>query len=151
MISLNEVFLVGNVGNDPEFKTFQDGRSMASFSLATSTAWKDKTSGDFKNQTEWHKIVCFSKNICEKVHKSVKKGSKLLIQGSLRYRSYVDKNGQTKYITEIILNDYNSKLLLLESKDKSKSEDFNNSDIPIYTGKKFFDKNKFEIDDEIPF
>lgn len=151
MSSLNKIFLLGNVGKDPESRTFQDGKPMSSFSLATSTQWKDKKSGEQKSQTEWHRVVCFVPNLCNIINEHVKKGSKIFVEGSVRYREYVDKKSTAKYITEIVLNDFNSKILLLDQREKKEGEKYYDIDNNSLSKPSYFDKNKFEIDDEIPF
>ncbi len=102
-MSLNKVTLIGFVGQDPEIRATQYGREIASFSLATTESWKDKSSGERKEKTEWHKIVVFSQGLTGIIKNYVKKGSKLYIEGSLVTRKWTDKNGVEKYTTEIVL------------------------------------------------
>lgn len=98
-MSVNKAILIGNVGTDPNIKTFESGNKNASFSLATSERFKDK-SGEQKEQTEWHNIVCWGKT-ADVVEKYVKKGTQLYVEGSIRTRSYDGNDGQKHYITEI--------------------------------------------------
>jgi single-strand DNA-binding protein len=146
MSSLNKVTLIGNVGGDPEIKTFQDGKPVATFSLATSFTWKDKNTGEKKTQTEWHRVVCFVSNICIIIQQYVRKGSKIYIEGSIKYREY-EKDGQKKNITEIVLTDFGSKLLLLNKKDDN--EEIYHSSSQNEIKKIQFDLK--DLDDEIPF
>ena len=96
--SINKVTLLGNVGKDPEIKAFQNGGKVASFSLATTESWKDKTSGERKSATEWHNIVIKNEGLVGIVEKYVKKGSKLHIEGKLETRTY-EKDGSKQYVT----------------------------------------------------
>ena len=103
--SVNKVILVGNVGQDPEVRQFQNGGQVASFSLATSETWKDKNTGERKERTEWHRISVFSEGLVRVVQNYVKKGSKLYIEGQLETRKWQDKDGQDRYTTEIVANE----------------------------------------------
>jgi len=114
-MSINKVILVGNVGQEPEIRNTQDGREIASFSIATTESWKDKNSGEKKEKTEWHRIVIFSPNLVSIVKLYVKKGSKLYIEGSLQTRKWKDNFGVEKYTTEIVLQQYNSTLQILSN------------------------------------
>tara|TARA_R110000737_G_scaffold219429_1_gene235498 strand:+ start:658 stop:1107 length:450 start_codon:yes stop_codon:yes gene_type:complete len=115
-MSLNKATLIGNVGQDPEIRQTKDGKDVASFSLATSESWKDKSSGEKRDKTEWHRIVVFSQGLVGIIKSYVKKGSKLYLEGSLQTRKWTDKNDVEKYTTEIILQGYNSTLQMLDSK-----------------------------------
>jgi single-strand DNA-binding protein len=99
-MSVNRVILIGNVGRNPEIKTFDSGAKTATFTLATTERYKDK-SGEDKEQTEWHNIVCW-RGLADVVEKYVKTGTQLYIEGKIKSRSYSDKEGNTKYITEIM-------------------------------------------------
>ncbi len=114
--SVNKVILVGNLGKDPEIRSTQDGREIASFSIATSETWKDKNSGERKEKTEWHNIVIFNPNLVTVVKNYVKKGSKLYIEGALQTRKYTDKEGRERYATEVVLQNYNGNLTMLDGK-----------------------------------
>lgn len=114
--SVNKVILVGNVGRDPEIRRTQDGRPIANLSIATSETWRDKSSGERKEKTEWHRVVIFSEPLCKVVESYVKKGSKLYIEGPLQTRKWTDKDGVEKYSTEIVLQGFNSVLTMLDGK-----------------------------------
>lgn len=145
--SLNKVTLLGNVGKDPEIRSSNDGREIATFSLATSDTWKDKATGEKRERTEWHRIVIFSDGLVSVVKNYVKKGTKLYIEGSLQTRKWVDNTGIEKYTTEIVLQNFNSALILLDSKG---SEDYlDDSSKPNKATPTTF--NHSELDDEIPF
>ncbi|MEP1231609.1 MAG: single-stranded DNA-binding protein [Litorimonas sp.] len=113
--SINKVILVGNVGNDPEIRTFGNGGKVANFSVATSESWKDKQSGEKREKTEWHRVAIFQEGLVGVVERYVKKGSKLYIEGKLQTRKWQDRDGNDKYTTEIVLQGYGGNLTLLDS------------------------------------
>ena len=117
-MSLNKAQLIGNVGQDPKLSATKEGKEIASFSLATSESWKDKNTGEKQSKTEWHNMVVFSQGLVNVIKNYVKKGSKLYIEGKLHTRKWTDKNGIDKYTTEVVLQGFDSKLILLDSKDK---------------------------------
>jgi len=114
--SVNKVILVGNVGQDPEIRQFQNGGQVCSFSLATSENWKDKSTGERREKTEWHRISIFSEGLVRVVQSYVKKGSKLYIEGQLETRKWQDQNGVDKYSTEVVLRGYGSNLTMLDGR-----------------------------------
>jgi len=120
-MSVNKAILVGNVGQDPELRATQDGRELATFSLATTESWKDKNSGERKDKTEWHRIVVYSQGLVNVIKNYVKKGSKLYIEGQLQTRKWVDNNGIEKYTTEVVLQNFNSSLQMLDSRNSQPS------------------------------
>ena len=120
--SLNKVTLIGNLGKDPEIRTTSDGRELANFSIATSESWKDKVTGERKDKTEWHRVVVFNEGLVRVIKSYVKKGSKLYIEGQLQTRKWVDNDNQERYTTEIVLQNYNSSLILLDSKGEGSGE-----------------------------
>ncbi|MCP4264893.1 MAG: single-stranded DNA-binding protein [Candidatus Brocadiaceae bacterium] len=144
--SLNKVILIGNLGKDPEIKTTNDGREIANFSIATRETWKDKTTGEKKDKTEWHRVVCFNEGLTRVIKSYVKKGSKIYIEGQLQTRKWTDQDKQEKYTTEVVLQNYNSSLILLDSKGENAPQGANNASV---VNKPEF-KNE-ELDDEIPF
>jgi single-strand DNA-binding protein len=147
--SVNKVILIGNVGKDPEIRSTQDGREIASLTLATSESWKDRNSGEKREKTEWHRVVVFSEGLVKIIKNYVKKGSKLYIEGSLQTRKWEDSSGSEKYTTEIVLQNYNSTLTLLDSKGGIESTSSNKgSDSSRSSGDEFV---VGEIDDEVPF
>jgi single-strand DNA-binding protein len=112
--SVNKVILVGNVGKDPEIRRTQDGRPIANLSLATSETWRDKSTGERKEKTEWHRVVIFSEPLCKVVEQYVKKGSKLYIEGALQTRKWTDQSGVEKYSTEVVIQGFNGSLTMLD-------------------------------------
>lgn len=115
--SVNKVILVGNVGNDPEVRTFGNGGKVANLSLATSETWKDKQSGERKEKTEWHRVAVFGDGLVNVVERYIKKGSKLYIEGKLQTRKWQDRDGNDKYTTEIVLQGPGSSLTMLDSRN----------------------------------
>ncbi len=151
-MSINKVILVGNVGQDPEIRSTQDGREIANFSVATTESWKDKTTGEKKDKTEWHRVVIFSQGLVGIVKNYVKKGSKLYLEGQLQTRKWTDNQGIEKYTTEVILQNYNSSLQLLDSKrDSSAEQNYSNYNNSTSNQSSNDNVTVEEIDDEIPF
>jgi single-strand DNA-binding protein len=114
--SVNKVILIGNVGADPEIRRTQDGRPIANLRIATSETWRDRTSGERKEKTEWHTVVVFNEGLCKVVEQYVKKGAKLYIEGQLQTRKWQDQNGNDRYSTEIVLQGFNSTLTMLDGR-----------------------------------
>jgi single-strand DNA-binding protein len=111
--SVNKVILVGNLGKDPEIRLTQDGRPIANLSIATSETWRDKSTGERKEKTEWHRVVIFSEPLCKIVEQYLKKGAKVYIEGALQTRKWTDQSGVEKYSTEVVLQGFNSTLTML--------------------------------------
>jgi single-strand DNA-binding protein len=112
--SVNKVILVGNLGADPEVRRTQDGRAMVKLRLATSDTWRDKGTGERKERTEWHQIVIFNENLCKFAEQYLKKGNKIYVEGQLQTRKWQDQQGQDRYSTEVVLQNFNSQLTSLE-------------------------------------
>jgi len=112
--SVNKVILIGNLGADPEIRRTQDGRPVANLRLATSESWKDKTTGERKEKTEWHRVVIFNENLCRIAEQYLKKGSKVFIEGALQTRKWQDQSGQDRYSTEVVLQGFRGELTLLD-------------------------------------
>ncbi len=146
--SLNKVLLIGRLGADPEIKQMVNGKNVARISVATSQSWKDKSTGEKKEKTEWHRVVVFNEGLVNVVQQYLKKGSQVYIEGQLTTRKWKDEQtGTDKYSTEIVIQGYNSSLTMLGgssqnnqiSQEKVKKND-ENSDI-----------TQNDLDDEIPF
>lgn len=114
--SVNKVILIGNVGRDPEVRNTQDGTKIVNFTLATSESWNDRASGERRERTEWHRIVCFNERLGDVIEKYVRKGSKVYVEGALQTRKWTDQSGQEKYTTEIVLAAYRGTVVLLDGK-----------------------------------
>ena len=119
---LNKVILIGNLAQDPDIRSTNDGRELANFSLATNEKWKDK-SGNPQEKAEYHRIVVFNQGLVNVVKKYVKKGTKIYIEGQLQTRKWTDNNGIDKYTTEIVLQNYNSNLKILNTVEKQENVD----------------------------
>ena len=115
--SVNKVILVGNLGKDPEVRTFgNSGDRKASFTMATSETWRDRNSGERKEKTQWHNVVVLNENIIKVVESYVKKGSKVYVEGALESRKYTDNQGQERYITEIVVGKFKGELTMLDGR-----------------------------------
>jgi single-strand DNA-binding protein len=112
--SVNKVILVGNLGRDPEIRSTNDGTRVANMSVATSESWKDKTSGERKERTEWHRVVVFNDRLVEIIEKYLKKGAKVYLEGSLQTRKWTDKDNQERYTTEVVLGKFRGELTMLD-------------------------------------
>ena len=112
--SVNKVILIGNLGADPEIRRTQDGRPVANLRLATSDSWKDKTTGERREKTEWHRVVIFNENLCRIAEQYLKKGSKVYLEGALQTRKWQDQSGQDRYSTEVVLQGFRGELTLLD-------------------------------------
>jgi single-strand DNA-binding protein len=112
--SVNKVILVGNLGKDPESRTFQNGGEVVSFSVATSESWKDKGSGDRKEKTEWHNVSIFSEGLARVAKSYLRKGSKVYLEGQLETRKWQDQSGNDRYSTDVVLRQFNSAMVLLD-------------------------------------
>src|ERR1044072_7443678 len=113
--SVNKVILIGNLGADPEIRRTQDGKPIANLRLATSESWRDKNTGERKEKTEWHRVVIFNDGLTKIAEQYLKKGSKVYVEGQLQTRKWTDKDGHEKYSTEIVLQAFDAKLVMLGS------------------------------------
>jgi single-strand DNA-binding protein len=126
--SVNKVILVGNLGKDPEIRRTQDGRPIANLSIATSENWRDKTTGERKEKTEWHRVVIFNEGLCKVAEQYLKKGAKVYIEGQLQTRKWTDQSGVEKYSTEVVLQGFNSSLTMLDGRSGGASGGFGSDD-----------------------
>ena len=153
--SLNKVTLIGNLGADPEVRTMGNGKKVATFSLATTENWTDKSTNERKEATEWHRVVVFNEVLLRVVEDYVKKGSKLYLEGNLQTRKWQDQSGQDRYTTEIVVQNFKGTLILLDSRGDSAQTIPNNrpetvgqsSPEAVQDAEPIAD----EFDDEIPF
>ncbi|WP_305970860.1 MULTISPECIES: single-stranded DNA-binding protein [unclassified Mameliella] len=116
--SVNKVILVGNLGRDPETRTFQNGGKVCNLRIATSENWKDRNTGERRERTEWHSVAIFSEPLARIAEQYLRKGSKVYIEGQLETRKWQDQNGQDRYSTEVVLRPYRSELTLLDSRSE---------------------------------
>ena len=121
--SVNKVILVGNLGKDPEVRRLNSGDQVVNFSVATSETWRDKTSGERKERTEWHNVVIFNENLGKVAEQYCKKGTKVYVEGQLQTRKWQDKDGADRYTTEVVLQRFRGELQLLDSRASSEGRD----------------------------
>ena len=112
--SVNKVILIGNLGRDPESRTFQNGGKVVNLRIATSENWKDKSTGERKEKTEWHSVAIFNEGLANVAERYLKKGSKVYIEGQLQTRKWQDQSGQDRYSTEVVLQGFNGNLTMLD-------------------------------------
>lgn len=152
--SVNKVTLIGNVGSDPEMRSFSSGDQVAKFSLATSESWRDRTTGEKKDRTEWHTIVIYNEHFVKVVSQYVKKGMKVYVEGQLQTRKWQDpQTGADRYTTEVVLQKYRGDLQMLDRANQGTrpdSENFSNNNLENSENKNF-NASQYDIDDEIPF
>lgn len=119
--SVNKVILIGNLGRDPEVRTFQNGGKVVNLRIATSETWRDRNSGERKERTEWHSVAIFSEPLGRVAEQYLRKGSKVYIEGQLETRKWQDQNGQDRYSTEVVLRPYRSELTMLDGRGEGGS------------------------------
>ena len=148
--SLNKVQLIGRLGADPEIKQMVNGKNVARLSIATSQSWKDKSTGERKEKTEWHRVVIFNEGLVNIVQQYLKKGANVYLEGQLSTRKWRDeKLGQDRYSTEIVLQGFNSSLTMLDS--KGKTDNSNNAETKSSLPNDESSQVSPDLDDEIPF
>ena len=143
MAGVNKVILVGNLGQHPEVRSMQDGKTIVNFSIATSENWKDKTTGEQKAKTEWHRVVIFNEHLAKVAQNYLKKGSKVYVEGQLQTRKWTDQSGVEKYTTEVVLQRFKGELTMLDGRSEERvgNEVQNKTEAPPSNN----------MDDEIPF
>ena len=114
--SVNKVILVGNLGRDPEVRTFQNGGKVCNLRVATSERWKDRNTGEQRERTEWHSVAIFSEPLARTAEQYLRKGSKVYLEGQLETRKWQDQSGQDRYSTEVVLRPYNSTMVMLDGR-----------------------------------
>jgi len=115
--SVNKVILIGNLGRDPEVRTFQNGGKVCNLRIATSENWKDRNTGERRERTEWHSVAIFSEPLARVAEQYLRKGSKVYIEGQLETRKWQDQSGQDRYSTEVVLRPYRSELTMLDGRE----------------------------------
>ena len=149
--SVNKVILVGNLGKDPEVRRMTSGEPVVNLSIATSESWRDKSSGERKEKTEWHRVVIFNKNLAEVAEKYLKKGAKVYVEGQLQTRKWTDKDGAEKYSTEVVLQNFRGELTMLDGRSGGGESGggFGGNRGGANEAPASFQRD--ELDDEIPF
>jgi single-strand DNA-binding protein len=149
--SVNKVILVGNLGKDPEVRRMTSGEPVVNLSVATSESWRDKASGERKEKTEWHRVVIFNKNLAEVAEKYLRKGAKVYVEGQLQTRKWTDKDGQEKYSTEVVLQNFRGELTMLDSRNGGEGGGGYAGGGGRGAGEAPASFQRDEMDDEIPF
>lgn len=137
--SVNKVLILGTLGRDPEVRSFQNGGKVCNLSVATSETWRDKTSGERKERTEWHRVAIMSEPLVRIAEQFLRKGSKVYLEGQLETRKWQDQNGNDKYSTEVVLRPYSGSMTLLDKREGGERQEAPQGG---YGG---------GLDDEIPF
>jgi single-strand DNA-binding protein len=137
-MSLNKVQLIGNLGRDPEVRSFQNGGKVCNLNIATSETWKDKNTGERKEKTEWHTVAIFQEGLVRVAEQYLRTGSKVYIEGKLQTRKWQDQSGADRYSTEVVLQGFDGKMVMLDGKSSGGDVGQRNDDPP-------------PMDDEIPF
>ncbi len=158
--SVNKVIIVGNLGRDPEVRSFQNGGKVCNLSIATSENWKDKNTGERKERTEWHRVAIFNEGLVRVCEQYLRKGSKVYLEGQLETRKWQDQSGQDKYSTEVVLRGYGGTLTMLDGRDGGGGGGmggggggYQQSDNSSYGGNSEPPRDSYapDLDDEIPF
>lgn len=147
--SVNKVILIGNLGRDPEVRTFQNGGKVCNFSIATSETWKDRNSGERQERTNWHNIAIFNENLAQIAEQYLRKGSKVYVEGQLETRKWQDQAGNDRYTTEVVLRNFRGELTLLDGRSENNNSNF--SETASIDDKSSDKVLTNDIDDEIPF
>ena len=152
--SINKVILVGNLGRDPEIRTLNSGDKVANLNLATSESWRDRTSGERKERTEWHRVVIFNDNLVKVAENYLRKGSKIYLEGALQTRKYTDQAGAEKFSTEVVLQKFRGELTMLDGRADGAREGGDAGGFapgPRAGGAGPREDFSADLDDEIPF
>jgi single-strand DNA-binding protein len=156
--SVNKVILIGNLGADPEIRSLGSGDRVANLRIATSETWRDRTSGERREKTEWHRVVVFNENIVKVCENYLRKGAKVYIEGSLQTRKYQDNSGAERYSTEIVLQKFRGELTMLDGRGDAEREEgggygggFASSSGPRQSSSAPREDFSADLDDEIPF
>jgi single-strand DNA-binding protein len=143
MAAVNKVILIGNLGADPEVRHTKDGRPICNLRVATTESWRDKSTGEKREKTEWHRVVIFNEGLAKTAETYLRKGSKVYLEGSIQSRQWTDQQGQERYTTEVVLQGFNSQLVMLDSRERN-----NDPQAPLEPRGGSF---ATELNDAIPF
>ena len=153
--SVNKVILLGNLGKDPDIRATQAGSRLASFSIATSTKYRNKDTQQLEDKTEWHRVVVFNDKLADICEKYLRKGSKIYIEGQLQTRKWTDNNGVDKYTTEVVIPNYSGVLTMLDTRSQSPVSDDSNSNQLDSAADEAMGGSETstaeQLDDDIPF
>ncbi len=145
MASVNKVILVGNLGADPEVKSFQNGGKICNLRMATSESWSDKQTGEKKERTEWHSVTLNSDGLVSVAERFLRKGSKVYLEGKLQTRKWQDQSGNDRYTTEIVVGGFDGKLVMLDGAKGAGSDTGAREQAPSNAG------DYDDLDDSVPF
>lgn len=152
MAGVNKAIIVGNLGGDPDIRATQSGKQVASVSIATSETWRDKTTGERKEHTDWHRVVIFNEALVKVAQQYLKKGSRVYIEGAMKTRKWTDQGGVDRYVTEIVLNSFGAQLVLLDRAPGVPPADENSyGGRPSAGGGAGATSRNADMDDDIPF
>ncbi|SNT72553.1 single-stranded DNA-binding protein [Paracoccus seriniphilus] len=155
--SVNKVILIGNLGRDPEIRTFQNGGKVANLRIATSEQWKDRNTGERREKTEWHSVAIMSEGLVNVVERFLRKGSKVYVEGQLETRKWQDQSGQDRYTTEVVIRNFGGSLQMLDGRGEGGGgRDFGGGNDGGYrsepaSGSSAPAGGRSDYDDEIPF
>ena len=157
--SVNKVILIGNLGRDPEIRTLNSGDRVCNLRIATSETWRDKSSGERKEKTEWHQVVIFNENIVKVCENYLKKGSTVYVEGSLTTRKYTDQQGVEKYTTEVVIQRFNGNLTMLGGRGDGgggggggrSDDDYGSGFSSGGQARSSGPKESYDLNDDIPF
>ena len=152
--SVNKVILVGNLGRDPEVRSFPNGGKVVNLRIATSERWRDKQTGENKERTEWHSVAIFNENLGRIAEQYLRKGSKVYLEGQLETRKWQDQSGQDRYTTEVVLRQFRGELTLLDGRGEGSGSGAGGGDYDQdrgFSGAGASRGTPGTIDDEIPF
>ncbi|WP_339915010.1 single-stranded DNA-binding protein [uncultured Brevundimonas sp.] len=158
--SVNKVILIGNLGKDPEIRSLTSGERVCNLSLATSEQWRDKSSGERKEKTEWHRVVIFNDNIIKVAENYLKKGSTVYIEGAIQTRKWTDQSGVEKYSTEVVVGKFKGELTMLGGRNDSAGggasrsggdDDYASGFSTGGANKPSGPKESYDLNDDIPF
>ena len=157
--SVNKVILIGNLGKDPEIRTLNSGDRVCNLRIATSETWRDKSSGERKEKTEWHQVVIFNENIVKVCENYLKKGSTVYVEGSLTTRKYSDQQGVEKYTTEVVIQRFNGNLTMLGGRGDGggaggggrSDDDYGSGFSSGGQARSSGPKESYDLNDDIPF
>ena len=157
--SVNKVILIGNLGKDPEIRSLSSGERVCNLSLATSEQWRDKSSGERKEKTEWHRVVIFNDNIIKVAENYLKKGWTVYIEGTLQTRKWTDQSGVEKYSTEVVVGKFKGELTMLGGRNDSAGggasrggdDDYSSGFSTGGANKPSGPKESYDLNDDIPF
>lgn len=138
---INKATILGHLGRDPEIRLFSNGNRVANLSVATSERWKDRTTGERKEKTEWHRVAVFNETLVEFLEKHARKGQRIYLEGAIETRKWTDQDGKDRYATEIVLRNFSSVLKMLDWADKDGGDAAADSPAP----------SRDKLNDDIPF